>query len=39
MCWSKVDFEKKLWVIPRERMKIDVAHEVPLSDAGSVDLP
>jgi len=33
MCWSEVDFEKKVWVIPRERMKNDVAHEVPLSDA------
>src|SRR6266566_3638207 len=33
MCWSEVDFEKKLWVIPRERVKNGVAHEVPLSDA------
>jgi integrase len=35
MCWSEVDLEKRLWVIPRERMKNDVAHEVPLSDAAA----
>jgi integrase len=42
MCWSEVDFDKKLWVIPRDRMKNDVAHEVPLSDAATSvlrDLP
>src|SRR5262249_51483463 len=27
MRWSEVDLEKKLWVIPRERMKNGVAHE------------
>lgn len=27
---SEIDFEKKLWLIPGERMKADVDHEVPL---------
>jgi integrase len=35
MCWSEVNLEKKLWVIPHDRMKNDVAHEVPLSDAAA----
>jgi len=30
--WSEFDLEKKLWVIPAERMKADAAHVVPLSD-------
>src|SRR5262249_19351688 len=34
--WSEVDLEKKLWVIPRERMKNGVAHEVPLSDEAAL---
>jgi integrase len=29
--WSEIDFEKKLWTIPKDRMKADAAHEVPLS--------
>src|SRR5262249_29028593 len=36
MRWSEVDLEKKLWVIPRERMKNGVAHEVPLSDEAAL---
>lgn len=30
--WSEFDLERKLWVIPAERMKMDRAHVVPLSD-------
>lgn len=33
MRWSEVDFDAKLWTIPRERVKNDSAHEVPLSAA------
>lgn len=29
--WSEFDFEKKLWVIPARRMKMDTPHLVPLS--------
>ena len=29
--WSEIDLEKKLWTVPRERMKAGVAHTVPLS--------
>lgn len=31
--WSEVDIEGKLWKIPRERMKADKEHWVPLSAA------
>jgi integrase len=31
MRWSEVDFDKKLWSIPAERMKGSRAHEVPLA--------
>jgi integrase len=30
--WSEFDLQKKLWVIPPERMKADAAHIVPLSE-------
>jgi integrase len=30
--WREFDFDKKLWTIPPERMKMDDAHEVPLTD-------
>jgi integrase len=30
--WSELDFEERLWSIPRERVKTAVPHEVPLSD-------
>jgi integrase len=30
--WSEIDLEAKLWVIPRERMKRNREHRVPLSD-------
>lgn len=30
--WSEIDFDAKLWVIPRERMKGSKAHRVPLTD-------
>jgi integrase len=30
--WSEIDFEKRLWTIPREKAKNDQAHEVALSD-------
>ena len=29
--WSEFDFDKKLWVIPARRMKMDTPHLVPLS--------
>ncbi|MFT6909359.1 MAG: integrase [Oleiphilaceae bacterium] len=29
--WSEIDFENKLWVIPAERMKMNIEHKVPLS--------
>jgi integrase len=31
-CWSEIDFEKKLWIIPPARMKTGREHRVPLSD-------
>jgi integrase len=31
MTWDEIDFDKRLWVIPRERAKNDRAHEVHLS--------
>jgi integrase len=30
--WREFDFEKKLWVVPADRMKMDAAHVVPLTD-------
>lgn len=32
MRWSEIDLNKKLWVIPPERMKQGAVHAVPLSD-------
>jgi len=29
--WSEVDLAKRLWTLPRERVKNDTAHEIPLS--------
>lgn len=29
--WAEVDFDEKLWSVPKERMKAGVAHTVPLS--------
>jgi len=31
--WGEIDFKKKLWTIPAERMKAGTAHVVPLSEA------
>jgi integrase len=31
--WNEFDFDAKLWTVPAERMKTDVEHRVPLSDA------
>jgi integrase len=31
--WEELDFEQRLWTLPRERVKADRSHEVPLSDA------
>ncbi len=28
--WSEIEIEKRIWIIPRERMKSGVAHRVPL---------
>lgn len=30
--WSELDLEARLWLIPRDRMKTAVVHEIPLSD-------
>jgi integrase len=30
--WSEIDLQRKLWTIPATRMKMNKAHEVPLSD-------
>ncbi|WP_327858741.1 tyrosine-type recombinase/integrase [Acinetobacter guillouiae] len=29
--WQEIDFESKVWIIPKERMKADKEHRVPLS--------
>jgi integrase len=29
--WDELDLEKRIWAIPKERMKAGVAHRVPLS--------
>lgn len=31
-CWREIDFERKVWSIPAERMKEPEPHRVPLSD-------
>ncbi len=31
MRWSEIDFEKKIWTVPAERMKAGREHRVPLS--------
>lgn len=31
--WGEIDRDRRLWVIPAERMKADREHSVPLSDA------
>jgi integrase len=31
MLWEDIDFDKKLWILPREKTKSDRRHEVPLS--------
>jgi integrase len=33
MTWSEADLKARLWTLPRERVKTNQAHEVPLSDA------
>jgi integrase len=33
--WREFDLEKRLWVIPAERMKMEAAHVVPLTDEAS----
>ena len=30
--WQEIDFENKVWTIPKERMKAEKEHRVPLSD-------
>jgi integrase len=36
MTWSEIDWEKKLWVLPKERTKQGREHTVPLSDRAMV---
>jgi integrase len=31
MRWEEINFERRLWTLPRERVKADRPHEVPLS--------
>lgn len=31
--WSEFDFQEKVWTVPKERMKADREHQVPLSEA------
>jgi integrase len=31
--WSEFDLDKRLWIVPAERMKAKIVHTVPLSDA------
>jgi integrase len=33
MQWDEIDLERAIWSIPKERMKMNRPHEVPLSDA------
>jgi integrase len=33
MRWAEIDLERRTWTIPRERVKNDQAHTVPLSEA------
>jgi integrase len=33
MRWLEIDIDKRLWTLPRERVKTGQPHEVPLSDA------
>lgn len=30
--WEEIDFERKLWIVPEERMKMGKVHIVPLAD-------
>lgn len=30
-CWSEIDLDKRLWIIPKEKMKAEREHRVPLS--------
>jgi integrase len=32
MTWEEVDLDKATWTIPKERMKMEVEHSIPLSD-------
>ena len=33
MTWGEIDLENKLWTVPATRMKAEVAHQVPLTEA------
>ena len=37
LAWPEVDFDKALWTLTAERMKMEMAHEVPLGP-GAIDL-
>ena len=30
--WSEVDWDRRVWIVPREHMKAGAGHAVPLSD-------
>jgi integrase len=32
MRWSEIDLERKVWIIPGDRRKAGIAHEIPLSN-------
>ncbi|QYU68870.1 tyrosine-type recombinase/integrase [Leptolyngbya sp. 15MV] len=31
--WDEIDLDRRLWIIPKERMKAEKEHRIPLSDA------
>jgi integrase len=38
MCWAEIDFDKKIWAVPANRMKAGREHRVPLSPRADVIL-
>lgn len=38
MTWTEVDLEQEIWTVPASRMKAEVVHQVPLSDAATAIL-
>lgn len=36
--WAEINLDKRVWVIPKSRMKMDKEHRIPLTDAAAVIL-